>query len=259
MRILPRHTVRLRLTALYGVLFLGSGAVLLAISSGVVAARSTTVAVPAQGQQAPQTALTADQALIRQLRHQLAQQTQSHSSLSQNLLIAAAIALGVMTVVAIAAGWIIAGRALRPLRAMTTATRADLRGQPARTAAMRGPRRRAQGSRRHHRRAAGPAGGGVRRAAPVRRQRLARAAHPADHDARVGGRGRRQARAGAAADGRPGRRLHTELDRVDRLLDGLLALARAQHGDLPGRPTLVARTSSSARPGRAGGRHRRRH
>jgi signal transduction histidine kinase len=33
-------------------------------------------------------------------------------------------------------------------------------------------------------------------------------------------------------------RLRGELDRTDRLLDGLLALARAQHGDLPGRTTV---------------------
>jgi hypothetical protein len=33
-------------------------------------------------------------------------------------------------------------------------------------------------------------------------------------------------------------RLRGELDRVDGLLDGFLALARAQHGDLPGQATL---------------------
>jgi len=33
-------------------------------------------------------------------------------------------------------------------------------------------------------------------------------------------------------------RLRTELDRVDRLLDGFLVLARAQHGDLSGQATL---------------------
>src|SRR5262249_61945972 len=33
-------------------------------------------------------------------------------------------------------------------------------------------------------------------------------------------------------------RLRTELDRVDQLLEGFLVLARAQHGELPGRTTL---------------------
>jgi signal transduction histidine kinase len=33
-------------------------------------------------------------------------------------------------------------------------------------------------------------------------------------------------------------RLRAELDRVDRLLDGFLILARAQHGDLPGQATV---------------------
>ena len=238
MRILPRRTVRLRLTALYGVLFLGSGAVLLAISSGVVAARSTTEAVSAQGQQATQTPLTADQALIRQLRHQLAQQTQSHSSLSQNLLIAAAIALGIMTVVAIAAGWIIAGRALRPLRAMTAATHRISADSLHERLAMRGPRDELKDL-------ADTIDGLLARleeAFAAQRRFVANASHElrtplttmrASVDVAVGKPGPVPAQTVALAG-----RLHTELDRVDRLLDGLLALARAQHGDLPGRATL---------------------
>ena len=51
MRVLPPRTVRLRLTALYGVLFLVSGAVLLAISGGVVVGRSSVQAAPAQNGQ----------------------------------------------------------------------------------------------------------------------------------------------------------------------------------------------------------------
>ena len=39
--VLPRRTLRLRLTVLYGVLFLLSGVMLLAISSGVVYSRSS--------------------------------------------------------------------------------------------------------------------------------------------------------------------------------------------------------------------------
>ena len=38
--LLPRRTVRLRLTALYGVMILVSGAIVLAIASGVVVALS---------------------------------------------------------------------------------------------------------------------------------------------------------------------------------------------------------------------------
>jgi signal transduction histidine kinase len=48
-------------------------------------------------------------------------------------------------------------------------------------------------------------------------------------------------------------RLYGELDRVDRLLDGLLMLARAEHGDLPGLACLsldaVASASLTARAG----------
>src|SRR6266516_2588799 len=47
-------------------------------------------------------------------------------------------------------------------------------------------------------------------------------------------------------------RLRAELDRVDGLLDGPLALARAQHGVLPGRAVLsLARAQHGVLPGRA--------
>jgi len=99
-RILPRRTVRLRLAALYCVLFLVSGAVLLAIASGLVVSRSTTEVARAPGQQAPQSAL-------------------AHTSLGHLLLFASLIALGIMTVLSLVLGWAVAGRVLRPLREMT--------------------------------------------------------------------------------------------------------------------------------------------
>ena len=67
----------------------------------------------------------------------------------------------------------------------------DLRAQPARAPGARRTRRRAQGAGRHVRRAARPAGGGVRVPAPVRRECLARAAD-ADHARARAGRGRAQ-------------------------------------------------------------------
>jgi hypothetical protein len=64
--LLPRRSVRLRLTALYGALFLLSGAVLLAITSGVVVAQSSATApAPPAGQQDPQSALGRAQARIQ--------------------------------------------------------------------------------------------------------------------------------------------------------------------------------------------------
>jgi signal transduction histidine kinase len=48
-------------------------------------------------------------------------------------------------------------------------------------------------------------------------------------------------------------RLRTELDRVDELLEGFLVLARAQHGELPGRTTLsLEYVASAALAARAG-------
>jgi signal transduction histidine kinase len=121
--VLPRRTVRLRLTVLYGVMFLVSGAVLLAITSGVVYSRSSAQVASAQASQ-PLSALAQAQNRIQQLQDQLAavQQAQ-HSGISQNLLIGSVIGLGIMTVVSVALGWGVAGRALRPLRQMTAATR----------------------------------------------------------------------------------------------------------------------------------------
>ena len=68
--VLPRRTVRMRLTALYGALFLVSGAVLLAITSGVVVSSSRVSAHPGPG--APLSALQRDQLQIAQLRASLA-------------------------------------------------------------------------------------------------------------------------------------------------------------------------------------------
>jgi hypothetical protein len=52
-RLLPRRTVRMRLTVLYGGLFVVSGAVLLAIASGVVVSSSRVSTVPVDPGPAP--------------------------------------------------------------------------------------------------------------------------------------------------------------------------------------------------------------
>jgi signal transduction histidine kinase len=63
----------------------------------------------------------------------LAQAAAGHAAALNQLLAESAIALGVMTVVSAALGWLVAGRVLRPLRAMTAAARAisadDLSGR----------------------------------------------------------------------------------------------------------------------------------
>ena len=137
---LPRRTVRLRLTLVYGGLFLVSGAALLAVTyvlvvhatgnvltfngSGVAGAivgsgeRPADSGLPTTIQGAPNSSvpsLTPDQAL-RLARHQ-------HAAMLHQLLLQSGIALAIMAVISIALGWFIAGRVLRPLRTITTSVR----------------------------------------------------------------------------------------------------------------------------------------
>ncbi len=113
----PSWTVRLRLTLLYGGLFLVSGAVLLVITYLIF--RETTgvdLIVPGGAAHA-----TAGQAAETRLRYDEVVR-RSTVELHHGLL-KAVIVLAVMTVVSIALGWLVAGRVLRPLRTITTTTR----------------------------------------------------------------------------------------------------------------------------------------
>ncbi len=129
---LPRRTVRLKLTALYGALFLVSGAALLAVTYVFVANRIPAVAT-ARGQAFSQGGLTEVCAVTGNgalaptplsgcttLMHTI--NAQRSNALNQ-LLIGSGIALGIMTVVSVVLGWLVAGRVLQPLRTITTAAR----------------------------------------------------------------------------------------------------------------------------------------
>jgi len=115
---LPRRTVRLRLTLLYGFLFLASGAALLAITYGLVSSRlsANLVTHGPRGGTAGSGPVTATPAVTDSMRAQQA------ADLHQ-LLIQSGIALAIMTAAALTLGWLTAGRTLRPLRAITAATR----------------------------------------------------------------------------------------------------------------------------------------
>jgi signal transduction histidine kinase len=243
--LLARRSVRLRLTALYGVLFLLSGAVLLAITSGVVVARSSVTApVPPAGQQNPQSALARAQARIQQLQAELAAHT-AHG-LSHQLLVGSAIALGIMTVASAVLGWIIAGRVLRPLQAITAATRRISADSLHERLNMPGPRDELTDL-------AGTIDGLLQRlegAFAAQRRFVANASHElrtplttmrASVDVAVAKPGPVPEQTIALAG-----RLRAELDRVDQLLDGLLILARAQHGVLSGRAVLSLGAVASA-------------
>jgi signal transduction histidine kinase len=244
--VLPRRTVRLRLTAMYGVLFLVSGAVLLAIASGVVVSRSSVEATPAN-QQFPQSPLAQAQAQIQQLRHQLAiESAQVNGGVSHNLLIGSAVALGIMTVLSVLLGWMIAGRVLRPLREMTAATRRISADSLHERLAMPGPDDelkelsdtidgllgRLEGAFAAQRRFVANASHELRTPLTTMRASLDVAvAKPVPVPAQT-----------IALAGR----LRTELDQVDQLLDGFLMLARAQDGELPGRAALSLEYVASA-------------
>ena len=121
----PRPTVRLRLTLWYGGLFLVSGAALLAVTYGLVVqafagnpARSALCATPQSGPAVPPS-----RCHVISPRQAQAIALQGHAALLHELLTRSEVALALTAVLAIALGWIIAGRVLRPLRTITAAAR----------------------------------------------------------------------------------------------------------------------------------------
>jgi hypothetical protein len=235
----PRRTVRLRFTVLYGGLFLLCGAALLAITNSLASSgaggSSARAARGAPG--------TGQQALLAQARDRIqelqAQLAQASAGASHRLLAGSAIALGIMAIASVALGWFAAGRVLRPLRAMTATAR------------------RISASNLHERLAVpGPADelknlgdtiddllGRLEAAFAAQRRFVA----DASHELRTPLATMRASLDVAMAKPGPvppqimtlAGRLRTELDRADQLLDGLLVLARAQHGALPGQATLL--------------------
>jgi signal transduction histidine kinase len=121
---LARRTVRLRLTLLYGALFLLSGAGLLA-TTYVLLQHATTGGSPAAPGQHDVVApgnLTPRQ-LDAGVRWLQAQAEQQRADQMRQFVIQSGIALGLMSVVSIGLGWVVAGRVLRPLRTITMAAR----------------------------------------------------------------------------------------------------------------------------------------
>jgi signal transduction histidine kinase len=105
------RSVRWRLTALYGSLFLVSGACVLTITY-VLVYRATASSFEARTTATTRTPGGAP-ALV----------AHSHAADLHQLLLQSGIALAIMTVVSAALGWLVAGRVLAPLRTMTAATR----------------------------------------------------------------------------------------------------------------------------------------
>ncbi|HEY2939707.1 MAG TPA: HAMP domain-containing protein, partial [Gaiellaceae bacterium] len=162
-RRLPARTIRLRLTLLYGGLFLASGAALLAITyvlvrhatDGVLVGTrgNTTFAIsPTKSHRAPTgrpkvhsvgkggspTKLTPQQAAAQLRRDRALAQSQHDAEMNQ-LLEQSGVALAIMAALSILLGWLVAGRVLRPLRTITDAAREISASDLHRRLALAGP------------------------------------------------------------------------------------------------------------------------
>jgi signal transduction histidine kinase len=125
----PARTVRFRLTATYGVVFLFTGAVLLTIGYALVrhningpqdfnkAYRHLLPGIPPR----PVHGASGPGSTLRKLFR--AEHDQFVSSALHRLVLEYVLALGAMTLISVAAGWWLAGRALRPLRDITATAR----------------------------------------------------------------------------------------------------------------------------------------
>jgi signal transduction histidine kinase len=219
-------TVGARFTILYTVVFLVSGIGLLGLTFLLSRGSRTSVAFP--GNPPAEGSLAAAQQHIRELQDQLAA---VHTQQARQLLAGSLVALIVMAVVSLLLGRVLAGRVLRPLRLITSATRRISADNLDRRLAVTGPAdevkdladtidellERLEASFTAQRRFVANASHELRTPLATMRASLDVAVAKPDPAASTV----------ALAD-----RLRTQLNRVDHLLDGFLVLARAQHGVL---------------------------
>jgi signal transduction histidine kinase len=238
---LPPPTIRLRLTLLYGTLFLCCGTALLAITYlltdhaitgnftytyrgpngiGTISCRPA----PRPGSEpAGSSALVRCQVLA----------VQAHATLMHHLLVYSGIALAIMALAAAALGWLLAGRVLRPLRSITTATQAITAHNLHERLTLPGPDDelkaladtiddllgRLEGAFEAQRRFIANASHELRTPLTMMRTAL---------DVAAGKPG-----PSASQTARLAARIRIGLDKADRLVDSFLVLARAQCGPVP--------------------------
>jgi signal transduction histidine kinase len=131
----PRPTARLRLTLLYGMLFLLSGAILLAVTYLLLGQATGFLTLP-DGEKVMFGNVTrfAPSGRVQHqdragseppqfMQHLQAQAVQLHAYEMHQLLIRSGIALGLTAIVSVALGWLIAGRVLRPVRTISATAR----------------------------------------------------------------------------------------------------------------------------------------
>jgi signal transduction histidine kinase len=120
---LPRRSVRLKLTLLYGALFLASGVGLLALTYLLIATRfPVRVHRETLFGSSPISGLLGmpQEPSLAQMR---AQANADKAAALHDFMTQSEIALAIMTVISIALGWLLAGRVLRPLRTITATAR----------------------------------------------------------------------------------------------------------------------------------------
>jgi signal transduction histidine kinase len=222
-------TVRLRFTILYAVLFLACGVGLVVLTNLLGDFRASTPA--SAGRPDDPTGL------IRALQRQV---EDLQTGRSRQLLTDSLIALAVMLAVSILLGRLVASRVLRPLRAITAATRRVSAENLHQRLAVTGPRdevkdladtiddllERLEASFAAQRRFVANASHELRTPLATMRASLDVAVAKPQPSAQTV----------ALAD-----RIRVELDQVDSLLGSLLVLARAQHGALPDQSTVSLR------------------
>ncbi|MFB7588692.1 sensor histidine kinase [Streptomyces sp. NPDC056169] len=216
-------TVRRRFTILYATGYLVSGVVLLSLTY-LMSGTQVTTRAPEQIPTGPST-LPAAQQRIRDLEGQL---SAVHAQQDHQLVVGSLIALVVTAGLSLLLGHLLAGRVLRPLRLITAATRRITAESLDQRLAVAGPAdevkeladtvdgllERLEASFVAQRRFVGNASHELRTPLATMRASLDVAVAKPEPAAQT------LALAG---------RLRTELDRVDRLLDGFLVLARAEH------------------------------
>jgi signal transduction histidine kinase len=129
----PRPTARLRLTLLYGALFLLSGAVLLAVTYLLFDQASAVISLPGGMRVSfgplPHSPLPATEQsgmgslTPAQTTEVQAQVARLHAFALHELLVRSGIALGLTAVISVALGWLVAGRVLRPVRVISATAR----------------------------------------------------------------------------------------------------------------------------------------
>jgi signal transduction histidine kinase len=244
----PRWTVRLRLTLLYGGLFLASGAALLTITYLLV--RSSTGTVEKTPRNLPGAVTNPLQATpsisvgrplgggqvisipARVAAVDLAAKQRARAEELKQLLLQSGVALAIMAAASIALGWVVAGRVLRPLRTMTTTTRRISEDNLSERLALTGPDdelkeladtidgllARLDAAFQAHRMFVANASHELRTPLAMMRTTL---------DVATGKPGPQPPQVTALSA-----KLREGLDRGDRLVESFLSLARAQHGVL---------------------------